>query len=232
MENLNPPALHGEVVAGRASTLRYELRTLSTNLKKHTFDLAELLYEASNAGYTREWGFRSLGEFAEQELGIRERKSQYLVRIVEVCKAVGLTRAQYELAGVSKLREITTLDPEGFYFNEFTKENESLTKHILALIDCAPGMSATRVQEEVLSLKGMTGGNKPVVRSFSCPQDAWENVIKKALERVRMRLGSAGRDEDGKAKEYSDGVCFEAICADFLAGDEVQETETIPMEEI
>ena len=35
------------------------------------------------------------------------------------------------------------------------------------------------------------------------------------FESVRKRLGSAGRDEKGKAKEFSDGVVIECLCAEY-----------------
>ena len=235
MENLNLPVLVGEQIAGRASTVRKQLILLSDTISTNTFDVLELLVEAKENNYYAQWGFKSIGQFGENELGLKERKIQYLCRIGEVCAAVGVKRSDFEKVGIAKLREITVLDPEQSYFNGETGFNEPLAEHIVALIDKAPSNSVAQVKEEVLRLQGRTGGDRPVVRSFSCPQDAWENVIKKALERVRMRLGSAGRDEAGQAREYSDGACFEAICADFLAGTEEEEAveqTNIPMETI
>ena len=231
MDPLNPPAIIGEIVAGRSASVRKQLVQLSGDISRSTFDVADLLFEAQESGYLQSWGFDGLGDYAEQELGIKERKAQYLVRITKVCRAVGLKREQYEQAGVSKLRDITTLDHQGSWFNPETKDNESLDEHIVDLITSAEDLTKEEVYDEVMKLKGMVGGDRPVVRSFSVTQSAWTNVIKKAFERIRMHLGSAGRDEEGLARDYPDGVCLEMLAAEYLAGDE-QETEVIPMEEI
>ena len=228
---VSPPAIIGEAVAGRSASVRKQLLLLTQDIKERTFDLAELLTEASDGGLYTQWGYTSLGSYAEQELGVKERKAQYLVKIIKTCTAVGLRRSDFERIGVSKLRTICTLNPEGSWFNPESKTNEPLEEHIVDLIAQADDLSQDEVTERVLVLKGMVGGDRPVVRSFSMTQDAWTNVVQKAMERVRMKLGSAGRDDDGKAREYGDGAVLECICADFLAGDE-QEAETIPMEEV
>lgn len=229
---LNPPAIRGEIIAGRAATVRKSLSLLVNDLSRSTFDLADLLFEAQESGYISSWGFENLGDFAEKELGLRERKAQYLVRITKVCRAVGLKREDYEKAGISKLREITTLDPEGSFWNLETKQSEPLDEHIVRLVTEAEDMDRNEVVDEVLRLKGMVGEDRPVVRSFTATQSAWENTIKRAYERMRMKLGSSGRDDEGMAKEYSDGVVIEAICADWLAGeaDEAAINPDIPME--
>lgn len=230
---LNPPVLVGEQIAGRASTVRKQLILLSDTISTNTFDVLELLVEAKESNYYTQWGFKSIGQFGENELGLKERKIQYLCRIGEVCKTVGLTRAQFEPVGISKLREITSLDPGGYYFNPDTKENESLATWIVELIGKAPSMTAKQVKEEVLRLQGRTGDDRPVMRSFSMTQSTWDGVMKRAFEIVRMRLGSAGRDEAGMAKEYSDSVALEMIVADWLAGAEDEKEEIpIPMETI
>src|ERR1700722_4371882 len=219
MENLlNPPALHGEQVAGRSAAVRKQLVLLSGTISTNTFDVGELLHEADTSGYLASWGFKNLGDYAEKELGIKERKAQYLVRIIRVCREVGLTRAQFEPAGVSKLREITRLDPKQSWFNPDSKENEPLDDHIIDLIVEAPDLTREEVTEEVLKLQGMVGEDRPVVRSYSATKSAWENVIKRAMELMRAKLGSSGRDDQGMAKEYPDGVCIEMICSDWLAG--------------
>jgi len=207
----------GETVAGRAAKVRRQLFDLSADVKASTFDMVELLCEAKSNNYPQQWGFSSVLDYGCQELGLKKRKVQYLTRIGTVCKAVGLTRQQYEPAGTSKLREITTLDPEGSYFNIAEHMNEDMAEHIVRLILDSDKMNVKQVKEEVLRLQGRVGPDRPVVRSTSYPQSVWENVIVPARELARHLLGSSGRDEEGNAKEYSDGACDEVICAAFLA---------------
>ena len=234
----NPPAMHGEAVAGRAAKVRRQLFDLSADVKASTFDMIELLCEAKSNGYPLQWGFSSVLDYGTQELGLKERKVQYLTRIGTVCKAVGLTREQYQPAGTSKLREITTLTPEGSYFNIAEHTNEDMAEHIVRLILDSDKMTVEEVKEEVARLKGMTGPNRMVVRSCSVTQSAWTNVIQPAYELARRILGSQGRDESGNAVEYKDGACLEVICAAFNADvnnqpepEEPQAPPTLPMEE-
>ena len=238
MDNLKPPAVYGEPIAGRAASVRRSLMSMVANLSTNTFDLAALLHEAKENNYASAWGFSSLAEYAEKELGLKKRKSEYLTRIMYVTKAVGLNRPQFESCGVSKLREITTLNPEGSYFNIAEHTAEPLDDHIVRLILDSDTMTVEQVKEEVLRLKGMTGPNRMVVRSCSVTQSAWENVIQPAYELARRILGSQGRDESGAAVEYKDGACLEVICAAFNADpnnqpepEEPQSAPKLPMEE-
>ncbi len=207
----------GEAVAGRAASVRRELLRMSADINRSVFDVAELLYEAQEGNYTLGWGFASLPDYAAKELGLKPRKAQYLTRITKVCRAVGLKRAQYESSGISKLREICTLDPEGSFFNKDTRLNESLDEHIVRLILDSDKMNVEQVQLEIARLKGQTGKDRRVLRSYSTDITTWENVISPAVELARRILGSKGRDDEGNAKDYTEGECYEVICAAFNA---------------
>lgn len=232
MNELNPPAIIGEAVAGqqaqRANAVRKALSFLSDDIKACTFDMAILLYEASANDYAQTWGFNNVIEYGEKELGLKERKVQYLIRIVRVCNAIGLSRKQYEPAGVSKLREITTLNFGGNYHDPVTHEVTSMVPKIANLILKAPGMTYQQVEREVAMLKGETGENARVwVPSFWVTESCMENVILGARELVRKRLGSSPiKDEAGNAVEYSDSVAEEIIHAAFIADPENYTEET------
>jgi hypothetical protein len=207
----------GEAVAGRAASVRRSLAAMIANLSTNTFDLAALLHEAREHGYYAAWGFSSLSEYAEQELGLKKRKSEYLVRIMYVTKTVGLKRHQFEPCGVSKLREICRLDPEGTFWNVADHVSEGLAEHIVRLILDHDKLNIQQTKDEVARLLGQTGSNRRVVRSYSTDITTWQNVIDVAIERARRWLGSKGRDEEGNAREYSEGECYECICAAFNA---------------
>ena len=215
--NIDPTVIVGEAVAGRTATVRRQLKALAENFEKNQFDLGELFYEAQTNGYPQQWGFDSLGDFAQTELGIKHRRAQYLSHIVRVCKEVGVVRADYQPAGVTKLRSITSLDPKGSFFNTETKKSESLTDHIVRLIAEAPENSTVEVEEEVKRLKGQTGENAMLTKSYSVTRSCYENVVQPCFESIRKRLGSAGRDGFEAAREYTDGVVLECLCAEWNA---------------
>ena len=230
----------GEQVAGRAAEVRLELKRASSDANRSEFDLADLLFEAQEHGYPQRWGYASVLDYAYKELGMKKRRAQYLTRITKVCRAVGLTRRQYEPAGRSKLREIVRLDPEGTFFNRETRANEPLEDHIVRLVLDSDTLTYDAVKAEVARLLGQTGKDARVVRSYSTDLASWENVISRAIEKARRYLGSQGRDDEGNAKDYSEGVCYEMICAAFNADPnyepQVQEDEApptiLPMEDI
>lgn len=213
----DPIAIVGDVQAGRATVVRKHLLGLAGDIQASTFDLAEALVEASGGHMYQVWGYNSLYEYGALELNLKRRKIRYLVRIVEVMKIVGIKREVYEPIGVTKLREITTLDPAGNFFNTETKQNEPLLDHIVRLVSEAEGKTSDEIGLEVQRLKGQTGDNSLVTRSTTYVNSVWENVIKPARELARRLMGSAGRDEEGNAVEYSDGAVEEMIHAAFIA---------------
>lgn len=222
--------IHGEQVAGRSAQVRKALKHLSTGLTGSTLDLAELLYEAQENNYAPKWGFQSLPTFAERELGIKPRKAQYLARIVRIYRAVGLTRSVCEGIAISKLREITRLEPEGTYWNADTKQSEPLDSHIVRLITDADTLTLKQIEQDVARLMGHVGPNRRITRSYNTNEATYENVIKPAFELIRRRLGSAARDSGGNAVEYADGVCIEMACAEILADPNFQEPMELPEE--
>jgi hypothetical protein len=234
---MNEQAIVGEAVAGRSATVRKELARMATSMSTSEFDMIELLCEALENSYAPRWGFASLLDYGQKELGLKKRRTQYLTRIGKVMKAVGLKRQQYEPAKVSKLREISTLDPEGSFYNRETRASEPLDAHIVRLVLDADDMTVEQMHDEVCRLKGQVGPDRRVIRSYSTDASTWENVIKVAYEKARMHLGSKGRDDEGMATEYTDGECQEVICAAFNANlDYAPEPEEpvikLPMENI
>ncbi len=207
----------GEAIAGHSASLRKRMGVLAKDLSRNTFDIAELSFEMQEHGYFHEWGYTSLAEYSEQELGIKSRKIQYLARIVKVCRECGVPRKDYEPVGVTKLREITTLNPGSTFYNPDTKQHEPMYEHIVRVIAEAPENNTVEVEQEVARLKGMTGENAMVTRAYKVTQSCWENTIARCFEAVRKRLGSAGRDGEGMAKEFSDGVVIECLCAEYNA---------------
>ena len=217
MTTNNPVVSIGEPVAGQAATLRKRMRILAADLTKHTCDLAEAFLQAQETRCYAEWGFESLGDYAELELGVKPRKAQYLARIARVCRDCGVARKDYEPVGVTKLREITRLDLGVTYYNADEKTHESMVDHIVRLIAEAPENSTVEVEEEVARLKGQTGENAMVHRGYKITLSCWDNVIAPCFESIRKRLGSAGRDGTGAAREYTDGNVVECLCAEYNA---------------
>jgi hypothetical protein len=217
MTTNNPVVSIGEPVAGQSATLRKRMRILAADLTKHTFDLAEAFLQAQETRCYAEWGFESLGDYAELELGVKPRKSQYLARIARVMRDCGIKRPDFEGVGVTKLRSITSLDPESTFYDAEEKKHTPMVELITELVAEAPELSLVEVEERIAHLKGMDGENAMVTKSYSVTKSCYENTIQRCFESVRMRLGSAGRDGMGAAKEYSDGAVVECLAAEYNA---------------
>lgn len=213
----DPVAIVGEAVAGHETAVRRSLVKLAEEISKHTFDAAELLCEVQGNKMYLKWKFESFAEYAEIELGLKVRKAEYLARIAKVCKACGVKREDYEGAGLTNLRSITTLDPEAIYFDPETKQHTPMVELITDLIARAPEMSSSEVAEEVAKLKGQVGDEALITRSYTVTKSCYENTIQRCFELLRRRLGSAGRDGFGAAREYSDGAVLECLAAEFLS---------------
>lgn len=202
----------------RPAVVRKTLLRLSTGISGSLLDAAELLFEAQENGYPAQWGYKNLEEYAGKELKLKLRKAQILAKIVRVYRTVGLVRSQVEQHwNYSKFREISTLNPEGSYYNRDTKKNEPLAEHIVRLITEADELTVEKVKLEVARLKGMVGPDKRIVRSYYTNESAWKNVIVPAMEIMRRKLGSNGRDAEGMAVDFHDGACIEAMCMEALS---------------
>ncbi len=213
----------GEAVAGqaakRAHLVRAEIKGLNELVTSSTFDLAERLAEVKGAGYYGSWGYQTFLDYVEQELDMKPRRAHYLVRIYNIMKQLGVPRETYETVSITKLREIVRLNPEDFYFNQKTGDNESLGEHIIRLVDVAQekNVSVEQIAEEVKRLLGLVGDDELTWWNVSVKRIVRESVILPAMEMARHRMGSAGKDEQGAAIEYTDGAVLEMICAEFLA---------------
>jgi hypothetical protein len=215
-ELLQPYAVvRGEAVAGKASEIRRELLKLNSSLNEMVFDLAELLAQAKAGALYQAWGFKTFEDYVTDELDLKVRRAHYLTRIVQVCSQVGIERLVYEPVGVAKLREITRLDPAGSFFNTETKDSEPLAQHIRRLIE-SPEMKLPEVIQEVKRLLGLTGDDELVWVNWSVKRAVRDNVIIPAQELARQKMGSAGRDSEGNAVEFSDSSTEEVIHQAYL----------------
>lgn len=219
-ELFNLPAIHGEAVAGqeaaRSAEVLKQLETLTKGIEKETFDVAELLAEAKEQRYYERWNYESFWDYANKALGIGKRQAQYLIRILAVAGIMGLPRSAYESLGITKCKSIFSLNPHEFFINNDEAKNEPLHEHITRLLTEAEHMTTAEVAAEVARLKGLDKENALVWVRCQLTKSGKENVYDKAVELARANLGTAKRDEDGKAVEYSEGAALEVICQSFL----------------
>jgi hypothetical protein len=212
----NAAVIIGEEEAGRSAKVRATLEVLVKNISKSTLDIAELLQEVKSRGYYHGWGYNTFTEYVS-ELDVKARKAQYLVRIVDVMNDVEIPRATYEPLGLSKLREITSLNHESDYVDpKDPNQITPMSELIVDLVNRGRDMSLDEVKDTVRTLKGLVGENEIVWMNFGITKAAKEKTIVPALELMKQHIGSVGYDDEGMAVDSSDGKALEYICAEYI----------------
>jgi hypothetical protein len=204
----------GEAVAGHAHELRNKIESLVKTVNTDTFTLAGYLHEAKWKQYYYGWGFNSFRDYAHS-LGIKPSKAYYLARIIEVMTAVGIPREDYEKIGMAKLREISRLTPGTMtkLSNGNVVTTNSLIKHMIVNEE----FELEEVVEIVQEAQGKVGEDAFVWLNINILKSARDMHVKPAIAVAKKQIGSVGTDDDGMAKDASDGAALERICQDFLS---------------
>jgi len=210
---LNPPAIHGPVVPGKAAAARAELEQLIKKINKSQFDMGDLLLTIKQNGYYE--GYNSFFEYT-RSLGLKDSKVRYTTRISEVMTELNIPREKYEPLGVAKLRAITSLDTKGNWTNPDSKAETPLVAFIQGFVEEGDKLSLEEVQQHVRTLKGEVGENAMGWLHLYMKQLAIDNVVKPAFELAKLHIGSVSKDEDGNSKDASDGRALEVIAAEYL----------------
>lgn len=219
MGTWTPMTVVGDQVAGaqlqksEARATRKQLESLIKTLNHSTFDIGELLHSIKKNNYYH--GFNTFTEYLET-LAIKLRKAQYLRRIAEVMEVLDIDRATYEQVGVAKLREITSLDPEGKWLNTETVEIMPLSGFIRGFIEKHAELSLEEIKAHVKLLKGLVGEDALHTYRFQCPEIVADRTINPALELARRQIGSVSKNDEGVSQDAKDGACWEVIAIGFL----------------
>lgn len=203
----------GEVVSGESKKARDKLEQLIKGAHRNTFEIGRQLHVIHSKGYYD--GYTTFTEYLST-LDFKLRKSQYLRRIAEVMDILGIPPETYEPVGLSKLREICSLDLSKTWTNPETGEEIPMGIFIAGFMDKALLMTVDEVKAFVRTLKGLSVDDEMVGRHFYVSKQVDEEIVKPAIETAKKLIGSVGRDEEGVAKDPSDGRALEAICVEFL----------------
>jgi len=98
----------------RAEKVREEINKIKIQTVSNYLRLAELLYEVREKQYYIDYGYNSFREYAELDLGTKERKAQYLIDIWRKAKQLKLPEERLLQIGWTKTKEIV---------REMTEEN-------------------------------------------------------------------------------------------------------------
>jgi hypothetical protein len=208
-------AIIGEAVAGESVTVRKQLESLIANHERSLFDIGELLYQVRRNGFHQQWGYNTFSEYVES-LKFKPRRARYLARISGVMSELGIERADYEVLGIAKLREITSLDLNGTWTNPQTGETTPFTDWIKKFVETGEDMTLDEIKQHVRTLKGLVGEDDLVFENFCIKRSVKDNVVEPAKELARRNIGSVGKDDEGMSKDASPGACLEVWCVEYL----------------
>ena len=206
----------GPKVAGESAKVRKALEQLIKKVNNSAFDIADLLYTIKSNGYYE--GYSTFQEYVKT-LEIKPRKAQYLTRMTEVMTGLGIPREKYEPLGTAKLREITSLNVNDTWINPDTKEETPIKEFVETLVSQGKDIPLDDIKQHVRTLKGLVGSEAFTFLHISMKQGVLDNVVRPALDKAKMLIGSVGKDDEGMSIDASDGAALEAISADFLAGE-------------
>jgi hypothetical protein len=207
---VTPPAIIDSAEAGEAAKARKHVQNLVKGMNTSTFDLMDGLWVVKSKKFYLP-KYDSYPEFAET-LDISVRKAYYLVRIKEVMVLAGIDRTVYEPVGIAKLRIIASID----VLDSEKKVNPEAIAKIQSMMELAAAASPEMIQEEVDIFTGNIGEEAFEWMNIKIKKSA-KAVVKQAFDLVRMVIGTVGTDNDGKAKDASDGAVLEKISLDVLA---------------
>lgn len=215
-ELLAPPAIYGDIVAGQEDKkVRSALENLISTVNKSSFDIAELLHTVKSKGYFINWGYSTFKDYSAT-LNIKDRKVQYLTKIVETFAASGVERKEYEPLGIARCREISSLDPAGEWVNPETKTVTPMREFIVSFVEKGEEIDMDTLKQHVRTLKGFSGDNDLVWLNLSVTRAALDGTIRPALELAKAHIGSVAKDSEGTSIDASDGRALETIAVEFL----------------
>lgn len=214
---MHEAVLVGDAIAGESSKTRAMLESLIQNIDKQTLDVAELLNDVqSKALYQPE--FNTYKEYT-RSLGLKDRKAEYLPKIVRVMTEVGIPRTQYEKLKIARLREITSLDPSATYTNPLTQNDTPMKEFIVGFVEKNEEIEFDDLKKHVRTLKGFVGENDITWLNLPFVRSALDNTVRPGIEKVKAVIGSIGKDDDGVSKDASDSAAVEAAFAHILTDD-------------
>jgi len=188
----------------REEVVRAKLEECRKNLEINYKELSRLLYETWSNAYFIKWGFETLKDYAEQELGLKYRKARYYIAIAEAVARCKINWDDIESIGWTNMRHIARI---------MTPDNSA------EWIAKARELTADQLSSQVDSFmqSGITPEGSPRIMSMQLRMDEDEaTIIMDAVDRAKKILES---DSIIKALEH---ICYEYIQS---SGEGPQKTE-------
>lgn len=220
---MHETVLVGEAIAGESAKTRAILESLIANIDKQTLDVAELLYQVQSKGlYAPD--FNTYKEYT-RSLKLKDRKAEYLPKIIKIMNAVGIERSVYAGLGIGRLRAITSLigdGPHAFasvdstWKNPETGEEIPISQFIVEMIAKGDEIDMEDLQKHIKVLKGLVGEYDLTYLNLCFQTIVMDTTVRPALEKIKASYGSVGKDADGVSQDISDAKAVEMMAVNTL----------------
>lgn len=217
-EPFSPIVIVDSAIAGEALATKHKLEEVISQANRSKFDIADLLLTIKRKGYYAP--YTTFSEY-RTSLKIKPRTSQYLTRMAAVMEEVGIPRSQYEPLGISRLRDITSLEPTEIWKNPITGISTPVREFIIGFVeyrtDDGDFIDPDDLKRNVRTLKGIVGENDFEFLTLSFQRATLASVVRPALELAKAHLGSVKKDDEGISQDATDSSAAVAIFADYLS---------------
>lgn len=184
----------------RSNVVLEEINSCHSNMIEKALYLSELLCEVRDNKYFVDYGHGRFDSWlAVSPIDIKPRQAYYLMSINDKSKKLGLTRADLQHIGISKLKAIFSID------NPTLEQVQSLLKD-------AETKSTDEIVDSVAAIRLPEGQEPHVFITVKLPKSAKE-IVDNAVELCKKVVGS----------EMSFSEALEYICVEY--SNEVRETE-------
>lgn len=216
MDILNAPVtVVGEQIPGQAATALEQLEQLIAESNKIGFDIGEKSYNVKKNGYYTV-KYTTFQDFLKT-LPYKKRRIEYLTKMFEVMDSVGIARSKFESLGLSKMREITSLDPNSDWVNPETQAVTPMREFIIGFVEKGNELTLQEIQQHVRTLKGLVGENDFVFRKLAFTRADAEATWDPAIALAKNNIGSVGKDDEGISIDASDSAAAKVLAIEYLA---------------
>lgn len=178
------------------SALVERIKSHVNTFNKGFSDLCFDLLEAQQKGLHTTFGYSSFPAWIDSlSIGIGGRQAYYYVAVASTAKELGISRETVASVGVSKLKEIFSLDK--------SKQKDD----ILNLVGAAHNTKLSDIKDKIQALKGKDGAEQLHFLTLKVPTSV-KQILDYTVEIARGATGDS---------TLSLSQCLEVICAEFLS---------------
>lgn len=189
-----------QAVSNRAMAVSAQLKSILLMVEDGFLTMCDLLLEAQEKNYSSIYGYATFSEWVERGSGlnISARTAYYYVNIASKTRELGLDREALKKIGISKLKEVLSLD---------TKDHADDIKGLLASADTD---TIDVLKGKVSKIKAKDGQEPSVFITLRLDESV-KAIVDRAVKLARLNYGDQV-DEHGEVMDASHSKCMELIC--------------------